>query len=56
MSLSPDTASGPIRFLLHHVRQRLFGHLAVLIMVLTAVGCAIGSQYAVKNLVDVLGL
>jgi ATP-binding cassette subfamily B protein len=43
-------------FLLHHVRQRLLGHAVVLIAVLVAVGCAIGSQYGVKNLVDVLDL
>ena len=32
------------------------GHLVVLLAVLLAVGCAIGSQYGVKNLVDVLAL
>jgi ATP-binding cassette subfamily B protein len=48
-------ARGPIPFLLHYVRRRLASHLVVLLAVLAAVGCAIGSQYAVKNLVDVLG-
>jgi ATP-binding cassette subfamily B protein len=37
------------------VRRRLGGHIVVLAAILGAVGCAIGSQYAVKNLVDVLG-
>jgi ATP-binding cassette subfamily B protein len=48
-------ARGPIPFLLHYVRRRLGSHIVVLAAILTAVGCAIGSQYAVKNLVDVLG-
>jgi ATP-binding cassette subfamily B protein len=37
------------------VRRRFFSHLIVLVSVLAAVGCAVGSQYAVKHLVDVLG-
>jgi ATP-binding cassette subfamily B protein len=41
-------------FLLHYVRRRPGSHLVVFGAVLAAVGCAIGSQYAVKNLVDVL--
>ena len=48
-------ARGPIAFLFHYVRSRLGGHLIVLVAIMAAVGCAIGSQYAVKNLVDVLG-
>jgi ATP-binding cassette subfamily B protein len=55
MSLPPYVSRGPARFLLHYIRQRLWSHLLVLLAVLTAVGCAIGSQYAIKNLVDVLG-
>jgi ATP-binding cassette subfamily B protein len=54
MSLPTYASQGPARFLLHYVRRRAAGHLAVLAAVLMAVGCAIGSQYAVKNLVDVL--
>jgi ATP-binding cassette subfamily B protein len=42
-------------FLMHYVGRRLASHLVVLSAVLAAVGCAIGAQYAVKNLVDVLG-
>ncbi len=48
-------AHGPVRFLLHHVRERPGGHLVVLVGLVAAVGSAIGAQYAVKNLVDVLG-
>jgi len=46
---------GPVGFLAHYVVRRPVGHLVVLLAVLSAVGCAIGSQYAVKTLVDVLG-
>lgn len=56
MSLSHSAARGPMSFLLHHVRQRLLGHVIVLTAVLMAVGCAVASQYGVKNLVDVLDL
>jgi ATP-binding cassette, subfamily B, bacterial len=55
MSLPTYAARGPALFLLHYVRRRLASHLIVLGAVLAAVGCAIGSQYAVKNLVDGLG-
>jgi ATP-binding cassette, subfamily B, bacterial len=55
MSVPVYAARGPIPFLLHYVRRRLGGHVVVLTAILAAVGCAIGSQYAVKNLVDVLG-
>jgi ATP-binding cassette subfamily B protein len=40
---------------LHYVRRRLVSHLVVLASVLAAVGCATGSQYGIKNLVDALG-
>jgi ATP-binding cassette, subfamily B, bacterial len=52
----PSYASrGAGRFLLHYACRRPWSHLVVLGSVLSAVGCAIGSQYGVKNLVDVLG-
>ncbi len=54
MSLPRYASSGPAAFLLHYVSKRLASHLVVLLAVLSAVGCAIGSQYAIKNLVDVL--
>jgi len=56
MSLPTYASRGPIRFLMHYVARRLVGHLVVLAGVLAAVACAIGSQYAVKNLVDVLSM
>jgi ATP-binding cassette subfamily B protein len=56
MSLPYYASRGPARFLLHYVCRRSASHLVVLTAVLSAVGCAIGAQYAVKNLVDVLGL
>jgi ATP-binding cassette, subfamily B, bacterial len=55
MSLPRYVTRGPGAFLLHYVRRRLGSHLIVLAAVLAAVGCAIGSQYGVKRLVDVLG-
>jgi ATP-binding cassette subfamily B protein len=39
---------------LRYVCRRLGSHLVVLLAVLAAVGCAIGSQYGIKNLVDAL--
>ncbi len=47
---------GAIRFLARYVRKRFLSHFIVLLAVLGAVGCSIASQYAVKNLVDVLGV
>jgi ATP-binding cassette, subfamily B, bacterial len=55
MSLPNVATRGPGIFLLHYVRRRLGSHLVILMAVLAAVGCAIGAQYGVKNLVDVLG-
>ncbi|HVJ55793.1 MAG TPA: ABC transporter ATP-binding protein [Aliidongia sp.] len=54
MSLPRYASRGPVRFLLHYVRRRFGSHLIVLLAVLAAVGCAIGSQYGVKHLVDTL--
>src|SRR5258708_35415373 len=48
-------SQGAIRFLAHYVRRRFLSHAVVVGAVLAAVICAVGSQYAVKNLVDVLG-
>jgi ATP-binding cassette, subfamily B, bacterial len=48
-------SQGAIRFLARYVRRRILSHTIVLTAVLAAVICAVGSQYAVKNLVDVLG-
>jgi ATP-binding cassette subfamily B protein len=54
MSLPTYASRGPVPFLVHYIRRRLAGHAIVISAVLAAVGCAIGSQYAVKNLVDML--
>ncbi|OLE32952.1 MAG: ABC transporter [Alphaproteobacteria bacterium 13_1_20CM_3_64_12] len=40
---------------MHYAGRRLGGHISVFASVLAAVCCAIGAQYGVKNLVDVLG-
>ena len=49
-----ELAHRPLAFILRYVRRHPIGHALVLFAVLAAVGCAIGSQYAVKHLVDVL--
>jgi len=54
MSQPSDFSHGSVGFLLLYVRRRLVSHLFVLFAVLAAVGCAIGSQYGVKDLVDAL--
>jgi ATP-binding cassette, subfamily B, bacterial len=55
MSLPRYASTGAIRFLGRYVRRRFFSHLIVFAAVLAAVLCNVGSQYAVKHLVDVLG-
>jgi ATP-binding cassette subfamily B protein len=44
----------PLRFLLHALSRHKFSHVVIFVSVVVAVGCAVGSQYAVKELVDVL--
>jgi ATP-binding cassette subfamily B protein len=55
MALPRYASKGAISFLGRYVRRRFFSHLIVLTAVLSAVACNVASQYAVKNLVDVLG-
>ncbi|MDB5988010.1 MAG: transporter family protein, partial [Nevskia sp.] len=55
MPLPRFASKGATSFLIHYVRRRIISHSIVLAAVLAAVGCAVGSQYAVKHLVDVLG-
>src|SRR5579859_3585668 len=55
MPMPRNAFKGAIRFLGRYVRRRFFSHLVVLAAVLAAVACNVGSQYAVKHLVDVLG-
>ena len=47
-------ANRSLAFIVHYVLRRAPSHTIVLVSVLTAVGCAIASQYAIKNLIDVL--
>ncbi|AQQ42025.1 MULTISPECIES: ABC transporter ATP-binding protein [Burkholderia] len=47
-------AHRPIAFLFRYIRRHPVAHLVVLCSVLAAVGCALGSQYAIKHLIDVL--
>ena len=54
MPLSRYASKGAFRFLGRYVRRRFFSHFIVLAAVLAAVLCSVGSQYAVKHLVDVL--
>ncbi len=49
-----DYASRPLVFILRYVRLRPKSHAVILIAVLGAVACAVGTQYGVKHLVDVL--
>ncbi|WP_370643310.1 ABC transporter ATP-binding protein [Roseomonas cutis] len=44
----------PIAFLLRYVGHRWLAHAIVLLSVVGAVACSVGSQYAVKGLVDTL--
>jgi len=55
MPLPRHASKGAIRFLARYVRRRFFSHSIVIVAVLAAVACNVGSQYAVKHLVDVLG-
>jgi ATP-binding cassette subfamily B protein len=50
----PEVAGQPIRFMLSYVRRRALSHAVVLGSVIAAVAFSVGSQYAVKGLVDVL--
>jgi len=44
----------PVRFVLNAIAHHKFAHIVILLSVVTGVGCSVGSQYAVKNIVDVL--
>lgn len=49
-----DPSQTPLVFIARYIARHLLGHLVVLGSVVLAVGCSIGSQYAVKHLVDTL--
>jgi ATP-binding cassette subfamily B protein len=48
-------ANRPLAFLFIYIRRHPVEHAIVLASVFAAVGCALGSQYAIKHLIDVLG-
>jgi ATP-binding cassette, subfamily B, bacterial len=47
-------ANRPFHFVLRYLRQRRASHLVILIAVVAAVACSVGTQYGVKYLVDAL--
>jgi ATP-binding cassette subfamily B protein len=51
-----DTLSGyayrPFAFVLRYLKQRRVSHLAIVLCVVAAVACSVGTQYGVKYLVD----
>jgi len=47
-------ATRPVGFLLRYVRRHAFAHGIVLLSVLAAVACSVGTQYALKRLIDAL--
>lgn len=51
-----DNLSGyahrPLAFVLRYLHKRLASHLVILMSVVAAVACSVGTQYAVKRLVD----
>ncbi len=47
-------ANRPIAFLMRHMKPRAASHIAIMVAVLGAVGCSVGSNYAVKHLIDTL--
>jgi ATP-binding cassette subfamily B protein len=49
-----DYASRPFAFLFRYIRQRPLAHAVILVAVLGAVTCSVGTQYGVKFLVDTL--
>jgi ATP-binding cassette, subfamily B, bacterial len=53
-----DSLSGyshrPFAFVLRYLRQRLAAHVVIVLAVVAAVGCSVGTQYGVKSLVDSL--
>jgi ATP-binding cassette subfamily B protein len=55
MDLQPsDVAGRPIAFIWLYVRTRPWSHAIILLSVIVAVAASVGSQYAVKHLVDVM--
>jgi ATP-binding cassette, subfamily B, bacterial len=49
-----DYAKRPLAFVFRYIRRRPLSHAVILIAVLGAVACSVGTQYGVKFMVDVL--
>jgi ATP-binding cassette, subfamily B, bacterial len=49
-----DYAKRPLAFVFHYIRLRPVSHAVILIAVLSAVACSVGTQYGVKFMVDML--
>ncbi len=49
-----DYGKRPLAFVLRYIRLRPLSHAVILVTVLGAVMCSVGTQYGVKSLVDVL--
>ena len=47
-------ANRPFHFVMRYLRQRRASHLVILVAVVAAVACSVGTQYGVKYLVDAL--
>jgi ATP-binding cassette subfamily B protein len=49
-----EVSHKPIAFMARYVRRHALAHAVVLVSVILAVGCSVGSQYSIKHLVDTL--
>jgi ATP-binding cassette subfamily B protein len=49
-------ANRPVAFIGRYLRRRRIAHLAILIAVIGAVSCSVGTQYGVKFLIDTLAI
>ena len=47
-------ATRPWSFFLRYMKRRPIGHGLILVGIMAAVGCSVGTQYGVKGLVDAL--
>ncbi|ACC73857.1 ABC transporter ATP-binding protein [Paraburkholderia phymatum] len=49
-------AGSPVRLLFRYVGQHPVGHALVSLAIVAAVGCTLGSQFAIRNLIDALSV
>jgi ATP-binding cassette subfamily B protein len=52
--ITSSITTNPVAFVFNAVKRHAAQHVVILLSVVAGVGCSVGSQYAVKNLVDVL--